>query len=64
MNVSLFYFQLIGFTILLIGMCSYNNVVIPQLIRKCGYRLGRHRPPTHDRERIINTAADDISETQ
>ncbi|KAG6794651.1 solute carrier family 35 member F6 [Apis mellifera caucasica] len=58
------YLQLIGFTILLIGMCSYNNVVIPQLVRKCGYHLGRHRPPAHDRERIINTPADDISETQ
>ncbi|XP_076765028.1 transport and golgi organization 9 [Xylocopa sonorina] len=58
------YLQLIGFIVLLIGMCCYNNVIVPQLIRKCRYRLGRHRPPPNDRERIINTAADDIPETQ
>ncbi|XP_017759386.1 PREDICTED: solute carrier family 35 member F6 [Eufriesea mexicana] len=58
------YLQLIGFSVLFIGMCCYNNVVIPQLVRKCRYRLGRHRPPTNDRERIINTAADDIPEAQ
>ncbi|CAL7950952.1 unnamed protein product [Xylocopa violacea] len=58
------YLQLIGFVILLIGMCCYNNVIVPQLIRKCRYRLGRHRPPPNDRERIINTAADDVPETQ
>ncbi|XP_043599136.1 solute carrier family 35 member F6 [Bombus pyrosoma] len=58
------YLQLIGFIVLLIGMCCYNNVIIPQLVRKCRYRLGRHKPPPTDRERIINTAADDIPETQ
>nr|XP_012152488.1 PREDICTED: solute carrier family 35 member F6 isoform X2 [Megachile rotundata] len=58
------YLQLIGFTILLIGMSCYNNIVIPQLVRKCRYYLCRHRPPPNDRVRIINTAADDVPETQ
>ncbi|XP_026671702.1 solute carrier family 35 member F6 [Ceratina calcarata] len=58
------YVQLIGFTILFSGTCIYNNIIIPQLVRKCRYRLGRHRPPPNDRENIINTAADDIPETE
>ncbi|KAK0084439.1 hypothetical protein PV325_007033 [Microctonus aethiopoides] len=53
------YLQLIGFNILIIGMACYNNVVIPQLIRKCQSRLGRHRPPRSDEVRVINTAADE-----
>lgn len=57
------YVQLIGFVILFSGTCIYNNVIIPQLIRKCRYRLGRHRPPS-DNENIINTAADDIPENE
>ncbi|KAG7210786.1 hypothetical protein KM043_012279 [Ampulex compressa] len=58
------YLQLIGFAALLIGMSCYNDVIIPQLVRKCLYRLGRHSPPANDEERIINTAADDVQETQ
>ncbi|XP_076240867.1 transport and golgi organization 9 isoform X2 [Calliopsis andreniformis] len=58
------YLQLIGFTALLTGMSCYNNIIIPQLVRKCRSRLGRHRPPPTDRKHIINTAADDIPETQ
>ena len=58
------YLQLIGFAILLIGMSCYNNIIVPQLVRKCRYRLGRHNQPTSDRDRIINTAADDIPESQ
>ena len=58
------YLQLIGFAILLIGMSCYNNIIVPQLARKCRYRLGRHNQPTSDRDRIINTAADDIPESQ
>lgn len=58
------YLQLIGFTILLIGMSCYNNIVIPQLLRKCRYYLCRHRPPPNDRVRIVNIAADDVPETQ
>ncbi|KAJ8686463.1 hypothetical protein QAD02_022257 [Eretmocerus hayati] len=50
--------QLVGFTLLLTGMSCYNNVVIPQLLRKCRYRLGRHSPPA-DAERVVNTAADE-----
>ncbi|KAM0730255.1 Solute carrier family 35 member F6 [Formica fusca] len=55
------YMQLIGFTILLIGMACYNNIVIPQLFQKYLYRLGRHT--LADEDRIINTAADDLPET-
>ena len=61
---SFHYLQVIGFAILLVGMSCYNNIIIPQLVRKCRYHLGRHRPPANDCERIINTAADDIPETQ
>ncbi|XP_076662224.1 transport and golgi organization 9 [Halictus rubicundus] len=57
------YLQLIGFATLLVGMSYYNNIIIPQLVRKCIYSLGRHRPPPSS-ERIINIAADDIPETQ
>ncbi|KAH0546823.1 solute carrier family 35 member F6 [Cotesia glomerata] len=46
--------QLFGFTILLIGTSFYNNVLIPQLLRKCQSRLGRHRPPRTDEVRVIN----------
>nr|XP_033335862.1 solute carrier family 35 member F6-like isoform X2 [Megalopta genalis] len=56
------YLQLIGFITLFIGMSYYNNVIVPQLGRKCIYLLGRHKPPPS--ERIINIAADDIPETQ
>lgn len=59
-----YFLQLIGFATLLTGMSCYNNIVIPQLVRKCRYRLGRHRPPASDRDRIINTAADDIPDSQ
>lgn len=59
---SFHYMQLIGFTILLIGMACYNNIVIPQLVRKCQCRLGRHASVRNE-ERIINTAADDVQET-
>ncbi|CAK9801933.1 Solute carrier family 35 member F6 [Anthophora plagiata] len=57
------YLQLIGFSILLIGMSFYNNVIIPQLLRKCIYRLCRHRLPSNDQDQIINTAADDVQES-
>ncbi|XP_031848551.1 transport and golgi organization 9 [Nomia melanderi] len=60
---SFHYLQLIGFSILLTGMSCYNNIVVPQLARKCIYYLGRHRPPPSDRI-IINTAADDLPDTQ
>ncbi|XP_067211910.1 solute carrier family 35 member F6 isoform X2 [Linepithema humile] len=56
------YMQLIGFIILLIGMACYNNIVIPQLIRKCQCYLGRHKLRENE-DRIINTAADDVQET-
>lgn len=56
------YMQLIGFIILLIGMACYNNIVIPQLIRKCQYHLGRHKLRENENN-IINTAADDVQET-
>ncbi|XP_015172595.1 PREDICTED: solute carrier family 35 member F6 [Polistes dominula] len=56
------YLQLIGFAILLIGMCCYNNVVIPQLAKKCLlYLMRKRRAP--DEERIVNIAADDIQES-
>lgn len=57
-----FLLQLVGFAILLIGMACYNNVVIPQLVRKLRSRLGRHTL-RGNKERIINTAADDVQET-
>ena len=44
-------------------MSYYNNIIIPQLVRKCQCRLGRHNPPI-DQERIINTAADDTEDMQ
>ncbi|TGZ54493.1 solute carrier family 35 member F6 isoform X1 [Temnothorax longispinosus] len=56
------YMQLIGFVILLIGMACYNNIVIPQLIRKYRCHLGRHTLPENE-DHIINTAADDVQET-
>lgn len=39
-------------------MACYNNVIIPQLIRKMQSRLGRHRPPPSDQVRVINAAGD------
>jgi hypothetical protein len=60
--ISYFSLQLIGFTILLIGMACYNNIVIPQLVRKCRCRIGRHTSSTNE-DHIINTAADDVQET-
>lgn len=57
------YFQLFGFGFLLIGMCLYNDVIIPQLTRKCICRLSRSlrtRSQTQDEEQIVNTAADDV----
>lgn len=57
-----FLLQLIGFIILLIGMACYNNIVVPQLIRKCQSRLGRHKLRESE-DHIINTAADDVQET-
>lgn len=52
------FLQLIGFTVLLIGMSCYNNVIIPQLIRKAVVLIGRHRPPPSDEVRVINAAGD------
>ncbi|XP_033221942.1 solute carrier family 35 member F6-like [Belonocnema kinseyi] len=54
------YLQLFGFAFLITGMCLYNDVVIPQLARKCIARLFRHRPPPQAQERIVSTAADDV----
>ncbi|XP_051154615.1 solute carrier family 35 member F6-like [Leptopilina boulardi] len=57
------YLQLFGFGFLLIGMCLYNDVIIPQLTRKCICRLSRSlrtRSQTQDEEQIVNTAADDV----
>lgn len=54
--------QLIGFVILLIGMACYNNLVIPQLIRKYYHYLG-HRTLLENEDHIVNTAADDVQET-
>ncbi|XP_015122023.1 solute carrier family 35 member F6 [Diachasma alloeum] len=60
------YLQLIGFTILLIGMGSYNNVVVPQLCRRIVCKFGRHQPPpqlsNHDRAQIINAVDEPVSE--
>ncbi|XP_018373756.1 PREDICTED: solute carrier family 35 member F6 [Trachymyrmex cornetzi] len=56
------YMQLIGFIILLIGMACYNNIVIPQLIRKYRRYLGHHTLSENE-DCIINTAADDVQET-
>lgn len=58
------YLQLIGFAILLIGMSCYNNIIIPQLVRKCTYRLGRHSPPAEGNEPFVSTEADFITDTQ
>lgn len=54
------FLQLFGFGFLLSGMCLYNDVLIPQLTRKCVARLFRHRPPPQDQDRIVSSAADDI----
>ncbi|XP_018309325.1 solute carrier family 35 member F6 [Mycetomoellerius zeteki] len=56
------YMQLIGFVILLIGMACYNNIVIPQLIRKYRHYFGHHTLSENE-DYIINTAADDVQET-
>ncbi|KAL6265703.1 hypothetical protein P5V15_002506 [Pogonomyrmex californicus] len=56
------YMQLIGFMILLIGMACYNNIGIPQLIRKYQQHLMRYTL-AEEEDRIINTAADDVQET-
>lgn len=56
------YMQLIGFIILLIGMACYNNIVIPQLVQKYRYYLGRHTLPENE-DRMVNTDADDVQET-
>lgn len=50
--------QLVGFTVLLVGMSCYNNVIIPQLIRRVVVLIGRHRPPPSDEVRVINAAGD------
>lgn len=52
------FLQLVGFTVLLVGMSCYNNVIIPQLIRKIIVLIGRHRPPPSDEVRVINAAGD------
>ncbi|XP_053988398.1 solute carrier family 35 member F6 [Hylaeus volcanicus] len=54
------YLQVIGFAVLLIGMSCYNNIIIPQLVRKCIYQIDRHRRPPSDR--IINVVAEDPPE--
>ncbi|XP_043484492.1 solute carrier family 35 member F6-like [Leptopilina heterotoma] len=57
------YLQLFGFAFLIIGMCLYNDVIIPQLTRKCLCclsRLLRTRSQSPDEEQIVNTAADDV----
>lgn len=56
------YMQLIGFVILVTGMACYNNIVIPQLIRRFRRYLGRYTLPENE-DHIINTAADDVQET-
>ncbi|EFN78988.1 solute carrier family 35 member F6 [Harpegnathos saltator] len=56
------YMQVIGFTVLLIGMACYNKVVIPQLFRKLRSRRGRHTLSGKE-DHIVNTAADDVQET-
>lgn len=55
-------FQLVGFAVLLVGMCSYNNILFPQLMKKLQYRICRHRPPVQEDKRVINTAADDVED--
>ncbi|XP_012273941.1 solute carrier family 35 member F6 [Orussus abietinus] len=52
------YLQLVGFAILLLGMCFYNDIFIAQFWRKCCGRLTRHRPLPPGTE-IIHTLADD-----
>ncbi|KAL2711852.1 solute carrier family 35 member F6 [Vespula squamosa] len=56
------YLQLIGFAILLIGMLCYNNVLIPQLVKKCHCHLIRKKR-ANDEECIVNIAADDVQES-
>jgi len=43
-------------------MACYNNIIIPQLIRRYRYHLGRHTLSENE-DHIINTAADDVQET-
>lgn len=57
------YLQVFGFGFLIIGMCLYNDVIIPQLTRKCLFclsRLSRTRSQSSNDDQIINTAADDV----
>lgn len=43
-------------------MACYNNIVIPQLIRKYRHYFGHHTLSENE-DYIINTAADDVQET-
>lgn len=43
-------------------MACYNNIVIPQLVQKYRYYLGRHTLPENE-DRMVNTDADDVQET-
>jgi len=44
-------------------MACYNNIIIPQLIRRYRYHLRHHTLSENEDQHIINTAADDVQET-
>lgn len=58
---SFHYLQLVGFTVLVLGMCFYNNLLIPSLMTQFRRRLNRSSM-TNDEERILSATDDDIED--
>ncbi|XP_033232096.1 solute carrier family 35 member F6-like [Belonocnema kinseyi] len=56
------YLQLVGFTVLVLGMCFYTNLFIPILLRKFRRILNRGQTPDEE-ESIINARSDDLEGT-
>ncbi|XP_064642888.1 solute carrier family 35 member F6-like isoform X2 [Lineus longissimus] len=63
---SFFALQVLGFVLLIVGMCVYNDIIFRPLLRKynlCGYKRELHEYPTDDeRRKLINDDLPDYSE--
>lgn len=57
------YLQLVGFAVLVLGMCFYNNLLIPTLLKQIKSRLNRSsNNASNDEERILNATDDDLED--
>ncbi|XP_013400884.1 solute carrier family 35 member F6 [Lingula anatina] len=52
------YLQLIGFFLLFVGMCLYNDIIILPLMRKYGV-CGLHPPEGEEGKRLVTTSGDE-----